>query len=116
MSEQELLEKTAAMRNGELKMKREGCYWSLEEDELVEHKFYDLYETTTQIAIEQERTESAIIQRINNLAAERYGNQKRPNHKKQKLACPPGCLCKDCTIDRAECPRCVHYQRSQEEV
>lgn len=111
MSDQELLEKTAAMRNGELKMKREGCYWSPEEDALVEHKYYDLYETITQIAIEQERTESAIIQRISNLAAERCGNQKRPNQKKSKLTMPSGCLCADCKADKALCPLCVHYQK-----
>ena len=33
MSKEELNEKTKAMRNGEIKMRREGCYWSPEEDE-----------------------------------------------------------------------------------
>ena len=116
MSDQELKEKTIAMRNGEMKMKREGCYWSEEEDELVEHKFYALGETTTEIAIEQERTESAIIQRINVLAAQRYGNQKRPNQKRPRLTVPPGCLCADCKADRTFCPRCIHYQEYKEEV
>lgn len=52
MSKEELEAKTKAMRDGEMKMRREGCYWSPEEDELVEYKFYTLYEATTQIAIE----------------------------------------------------------------
>lgn len=52
MSKEELEARTRAMRNGEIKMRREGCYWSAEEDEVVLFKFYKLYETTTQIAIE----------------------------------------------------------------
>lgn len=115
MTEEELRERTMEMRTGKRKMRREGCYWSPEEDELVEYKFYVLFESTTQIAIEHERQESAIIQRINYLAAQRYGNLKRPNQKK-KLNSPPGCLCKDCTLDRSFCPRCIHYHGNQEEA
>lgn len=115
MSKEELEARTRAMRNGEIKMRREGCYWSPEEDEVVLFKFYKLYETTTQIAIEHERKESAIIQRIGILDAQRYGNQKRPNRRKN-IPDPPECLCKNCTADRNACPRCPHYLRMEEEV
>ena len=113
MSKEELEARTRAMRNGEMKMRREGCYWSPEEDEVVLFKFYKLYETTTQIAIEHERKESAIIQRIGILDAQRYGNQKRPN-RRRNTPDPPGCLCKNCTVDRSFCPRCPHYQGIEE--
>ena len=115
MSKEKLEARTRAMRNGEMKMRREGCYWSPEEDEVVLFKFYKLYETTTQIAIEHERKESAIIQRIGILDAQRYGNKKRPNRRKN-IPDPPGCLCKNCTVDRSSCPRCPYYQRMEEEV
>lgn len=115
MSKEELEARTKAMRDGEIKMRREGCYWSPEEDRIVEYKYYTLYETTTQIAIEHERQESAILQRISYLAAQRHGNLKRPNQKK-KLTSPPGCLCKNCSADQSFCPRCPHYQGLEEEA
>ena len=108
MSEEEKIAKIKAMRNGE-PMAREGMYWSPEEDEAVLFKFYKLYESITEIAIQHERQESAIIQRIGVLDNQRYGNQKRPNRKKN-VADPPGCLCKDCKVDKSFCPRCPHYQ------
>ncbi len=114
MSEEEEKAKTIAMRNGE-PMAREGTYWSPEEDEAVLFKVYKLYLSITEIAVQHERQESAIIQRIGVLDAQRYGKQKRPNRKKN-TADPPGCLCKNCTVDRTFCPRCIHYQGNKEEV
>ena len=115
MSKEELNAKTKAMRNGQIKMRREGCYWSPEEDEAVLFKYYKLFKSTTEIAIEHERNESGILQRIGILDAQQYGNQKRPNRKK-KSADPPGCLCKDCKADKAFCPRCPHYLATEEEA
>ena len=94
MSAEEEKAKIKAMRDGE-PMAREGMYWSEEEDEAVLFKFYEKYVSTTRIAVQHERKESAIIQRI---------------------ADPPGCLCKHCTVDRAFCPRCIHYQGNMEEA
>ncbi len=108
MSDEEEMAKIIAMRNGE-PMAREGLYWSPEEDEAVRIKFYEQYVSTTRIAVQHDRQESAIIQRIGVLDNQLYGKQKRPNRKKNS-ADPPGCLCKDCTVDRAFCPRCIHYQ------
>ena len=82
MSKEELNAKTKAMRNGEIKMRREGCYWSPEEDEAVLFKYYKLFKSTTEIAIEHERNESGILQRIGILDAQQYGNQKRPNRRR----------------------------------
>ena len=114
MSAEEEKAKIKAMRDGE-PMAREGMYWSEEEDEAVLFKFYEKYVSTTKIAVQHERKESAIIQRIGVLDAQRYGKQKRPNRKKN-IADPPGCLCKHCTVDRAFCPRCIHYQGNKEEA
>lgn len=108
MSEEEKIAKIKAMRDG-APMAREGMYWSPEEDEAVLFKVYKLYMSITEIAIQHERQESAIIQRIGVLDNQRYGKQKRPNQKKN-AADPPGCLCKNCKVDKAFCPRCPHYQ------
>ena len=44
-----------------------------------------------------------------------YRKQKR-NRKKLFPTDPPGCLCKHCTVDKAFCPRCPHYNENKEEV
>ena len=114
MSEEGEKAKIKAMRDGK-PMAREGMYWSPEEDEAVLFKVYKLYMSITEVAVQHERQESAIIQRINVLDAQRYGKQKRPNRKKNTTD-PPECLCKHCTMDRAFCPRCIHYHGNKEEA
>lgn len=115
MTPEELHQRTIEMRTGETKMRREGCYWSEEEDALVLYKFYHLFKSTTEIAIEHERQESAIIQRIGILDAQRHGLLKRPNQKK-KPEIPCECLCKYCKLDRSLCHVCPHYLTIREDA
>ena len=105
-------EKAKAMRNGQIKMEREGCDWSIEDDIVLREMFGD-GEDVLDIAFALARKEPAVQQRIDRLGL--YRKQKR-NRKKLFHADPPGCLCKHCTVDRSFCPRCIHYQGNKEEA
>ena len=105
-------EKAKAMRNGQMKMGREGCDWSIEDDMILREMFDD-GEDVLDIAFALARKEPAIQQRIDRLGL--YRKQKR-NRRKLFPADPPECLCKNCTVDKAFCPRCIHYQGNKEEV
>ena len=105
-------EKAKAMRNGQMKMGREGCDWSIEDDMILREMFDD-GEDVLDIAFALARKEPAIQQRIDRLGL--YRKQKR-NRRKLFPADPPGCLCKNCTVDKEFCPRCIHYQGNKEEV
>ena len=105
-------EKAKAMRNGQMKMEREGCDWSVEDDIVLREMFGD-GEDVLDIAFALARKEPAVQQRIDRLGL--YRKQKR-NRRKLLPTDPPGCLCKNCTVDKEFCPRCIHYQRNKEEV
>ena len=112
MSDLTRKEKAKAMRNGQMKMEREGCDWSIEDDIVLREMFGD-GEDVLDIAFALARKEPAVQQRIDRLGL--YRKQKR-NRRKLFPADPPGCLCKDCTVDKEFCPRCIHYQGNKEEV
>ena len=105
-------EKAKAMRNGQMKMEREGCDWSIEDDIVLREMFGD-GEDVLDIALALARKEPAVQQRIDRLGL--YRKQKR-NRRKLFHTDPPGCLCKNCTVDKEFCPRCIHYQGDKEEV
>ena len=112
MSDLTRKEKAKAMRNGQMKMEREGCDWSVEDDIVLREMFGD-GEDVLDIAFALARKEPAIQQRIDRLGL--YRKQKR-NRRKLLPTDPPGCLCKNCTVDKHLCPRCIHYQGNKEEV
>ena len=112
MSDLTRKEKAKAMRNGQMKMEREGCDWSIEDDIVLREMFGD-GEDVLDIAFALARKEPAVQQRIDRLGL--YRKQKR-NRKKLFPTDPPGCLCRDCKLDKSLCPRCVHYQDEKEEV
>ena len=112
MSDLTRKEKAKAMRNGQMKMEREGCDWSIEDD-IVLREMFGEGEDVLDIAFALARKEPAIQQRIDRLGL--YRKQKR-NRRKLFPADPPGCLCKNCTVDKEFCPRCIHYQGNKEEV
>ena len=112
MSDLTRKEKAKAMRNGQMKMEREGCDWSIEDDIVLREMFGD-GEDVLDIAFALARKEPAIQQRIDRLGL--YRKQKR-NRRKLFPADPPGCLCKNCTVDKEFCPRCIQYQGNKEEV
>ena len=113
MSELTKKDKAKAMRNGQMKMAKEGCVWTIEDDLLLRDMFED-GDDVLDMALMLERKEPAIQQRIDQLNL--YSKQKRTPTKKEIPTDPPGCLCKHCTVDRAFCPRCPHYKENEEEV
>ncbi len=107
MSELTRKEKAKAMRSGKMKMAKEGCVWTIEDDIILRDMFDD-GDDTLDMALVLERKEPAIQQRIDQLGL--YRKQKRTRTKKDIPDDPPGCLCKDCKADKSLCPRCIHYQ------
>ena len=112
MSELTKKDKAKAMRNGKMKMAKEGCVWTIEDDLLLRDMFED-GDDVLDMALMLERKEPAVQQRIDRLGL--YRKQKR-NRRKLFPTDPPGCLCKNCTVDKEFCPRCIHYQGNKEEV
>ena len=111
MSELTRKEKAKAMRSGKMKMAKEGCVWTIEDDNILRDMFDD-GEDTLDMALVLERKEPAVQQRIDQL--ELYSKQKRTRTKKKIPADPLGCLCKDCKADKTSCPRCIHYPGNKE--
>ena len=107
MSELTKKDKAKSMRSGKMKMAKEGCVWTVEDDLLLRDMFED-GDDVLDMALMLERKEPAVQQRIDQL--ELYSKQKRTRTKKEIPADPPGWLCKDCKADKTLCPRCVHYQ------
>ena len=113
MSELTRKEKAKAMRNGKMKMAKEGCVWTAEDDMILQSMFDD-GEDNLDMALILERKEPAIQQRIDQLGL--YHKQKPTRTKKEIPTDPPGCLCSVCTLDRSLCPRCEHYHGTKEEA
>lgn len=100
-------ESVKSMRNRTVRLDRHGDYWTAEEkEELV--RMFKQGEGITAMALEFQRTESAIIQQIE--AMDLYGRKKKKSTSKQ-----PGCLCADCKLDPALCPRRENCPKLQEE-
>ena len=78
MSDLTRKEKAKAMRNGQMKMEREGCDWSIEDDIILREMFGD-GEDILDIAFALARKEPAIQQRIDRLGL--YRKQKRNRRK-----------------------------------
>lgn len=95
------------MRNRTVRLDREGDYWTAEEKEALVQKFNE-GEGITAMALELQRTESAVIQQIE--ALDLFGRKKNPTPK------PPCCLCTNCKLDPALCPRQGQCPKFQEET
>ena len=113
MSEVTKKDKAKAMRNGKLKMAKEGCVWTVEDDLLLRDMFED-GDDVLDMALMLERKEPAVQQRIDQL--ELYSKQKRTRTKKEISTNPLWCLCKNCKVDKSLCPRCIHYPGNKEEA
>ena len=113
MSELTKKDKAKAMRSGKMKMAKESCVWSIEDDMILRDMFDD-GDDVLDMALMLDRKEPAIQQRIDQLGL--YRKQKRSRTKKDIPVDPPGCLCKDCKEDKSLCPRCIHYPGNKEEA
>lgn len=95
------------MRNRTVRLDREGDYWTAEEREILVQKFQE-GEGITAMALQLQRTESAIIQQIE--ALDLFGRKKKNSSTKL-----PRCLCSDCKLDPALCPHKEHCPKLKEE-
>ena len=96
------------MRNRTVRLDREGDYWTAEEKEALIQKFNE-GEGITAMALELQRTESAVIQQIE--AMDLFGRKKKNSMPKQ-----PHCLCINCKLEPAACPHQRHCPKLQEET
>ena len=108
MLEHDCTESVKNMRNRTVRLDREGDYWTAEERESLAQKFHDGVGITA-IALELQRTESAVIQQIE--AMDLFGRKKKTSSPKQ-----PRCLCSSCQLDPALCPHREHCPKLQEET
>ena len=84
------------MRKRTVRLDREGDYWT-ESERCELHKKFDEGEGLTAMALEFQRTESAIIQQIELM--DLFGRKKKSTSPKE-----PRCLCANCKLDPALCP------------
>lgn len=108
MLEHDCTESVKNMRNRTVRLDREGDYWTAEERESLAQKFHDGMGITA-IALELQRTESAVIQQIE--AMDLFGRKKKTSSPKQ-----PRCLCSSCQLDPALCPHRERCLKLQEET
>lgn len=87
------------MRSKGEKLDREGEYWSDEERHCLQSLF-DSGTGITAIAILLQRTELAVIMQANQM-----GLFTPPSKKRNYRPRPPRCLCPNCKLDPAFCPR-----------
>ena len=99
INEEEFRQSVLIMRSKGEKLDREGEYWSDEERGFLQSLF-DSGTGITAIAIILQRTELAVIQQAQLM------DLFTPPHKKRKYRPrQPKCLCCNCKLDPAFCPR-----------
>ena len=92
-------ETVIAMRNREIRLNREGEYWTVEAGFGI-----------TKIAYVLCRTEPAVYQQIESM--DLYNRKANPQ-RRRSAAKPRGCLCENCLCDSSFCPRCMKEQNSE---
>lgn len=105
-------ETVIAMRNREIRLNREGEYWTDEEKEQLRTMFEAGF-GITKIAYVLCRTEPAVYQQIESM--DLYNRKAKPQ-RRRSAAKPRGCLCENCLCDSSFCPRCMKEQDSEEAV
>ena len=96
------------MRNRTVRLDREGDYWTAEEKEALVQKFNE-GEGITAMALDLQRTESAVIQQIE--ALDLFGREKKNPVPKQAR-----CLCSSCVLDPSLCPLRVRCPKLMEDA
>jgi len=110
MNEKEYRECIGNMRRRTVRLDREGDYWTEEGQNLLKDMFND-NAGITEIAICLQRTESAIMQQIEQM--DLYERKRHPMRNKP-VPKAPVCLCDGCKLDKSFCPRCEVYNVPQE--
>lgn len=98
----EFTESVINMRKRTVRLDRDGDYWTDEEKEMLVKKFLE-GEGITAMALAFQRTEPAIMQQIEKM--DLYRRKESPVRRKNTPKAP-ACLCDNCQLDPACCPRC----------
>lgn len=112
INEHGLREAVQSMRNRTTRLDREGDYWNDDEKEKLRFLFNN-GEGITEIAIQLQRSEPAVMQQIEKM--DLYQRKEYPQ-RSRNTSRAPRCLCENCSLDRAFCPRCTAYTGEQEAV
>ena len=99
INEDQFRQSVIIMRNKGDKMDREGEFWSEEERQYLQSLF-DNGTGITAIALLLQRTEMAVIQQAMSMDLFTPPRKKRKSGPRQ-----PKCLCCNCKLDPAFCPR-----------
>ena len=94
-------EALAALRSGERPCERSGQYWSKEEREKLLRDF-ESGEGISDLALELNRTEPAVVQELKNAGAFENQTRRRGRNQPKHPDCQPGCQCPMCTV--WDCP------------
>lgn len=112
LDEKEFTEAVKNMRRRTKKMEHEGDYWTAEEREKLARLFDDGI-GLTEIAILLQRTEPAVSQQVEKL--DLYQRKENPARRRDPDKSPV-CLCGNCKLDCAFCPRCNPCTATQEGI
>lgn len=108
----EFREAVGNMRRRTTKLDHEGDYWTEAEKEKLKFLFNNRV-GITEIAVQLQRSEPAVMQQIEKM--DLYQRKEYPQRSRNTPRAPR-CLCENCSLDRAFCPRCTAYAGEQEAV
>lgn len=104
-------ETVKSIRNRTTRLDHEGDYWTEYEKEKLKNRFHE-GAGITEIAIEMQRTEPAVIQQIEKM--DLYQRKENPTRLRFSGK-EPHCLCKDCKQPQSSCPRCNAVSEKRED-
>lgn len=111
ITEKDFAEIVRNMRHRTSRMEREGDYWDEAEKERLTRLFDDNV-GITEMAVQLQRTEPAVIQQIEKL--DLYQRKENPT-RRRKPEKAPECLCNRCQMDQNSCPYFRACSEHQEE-
>ena len=112
INEKDFAEIVRNMRHRTSRMEREGDYWDVAEKEQLIRLFNNSI-GITEIAVQLQRTEPAVIQQIEKL--DLYKRKENPVRRRRSVKVPE-CLCNRCQLDQAACPYYQACPANQEDV
>lgn len=111
ISNDEFAEVVKGIRHCATRLANEGAYWTDSEKDRLAELFYS-GTGISEIAVTLQRTEPAVFQQIEKM--DLY--QRKENPRRQRcFAREPACLCNNCRVDLAACPRCATCRAAGED-
>ena len=101
-NEENVQEVIRNVRSGKVHLGREGSYWSDSDVQKIKERFCEGIGISA-IALELQRTESAVIQQIEKLNL--FNRSSYNKHSEASHSSTGECRCCDCTCETVACPR-----------